>query len=332
MHLLNISQLTFILGESYYKLPFQTMISFRVRNKKSRKCCSSSFRNQSNSSSPKKTNQYVIRVTRDFSLSLKRVNFSWKTFYGIIKVPTDLTTKKLPAINGGGSISNLSILIRLFPIHFVSKPMFIRRLLKNKNVRLLESGYLLFEKKPLASPLDLVAANLRISKGFTVVPKQSKDFLPIARRLVFNLRRKLRRHRKKHLGIINANRNLDTPYTDIGPLIDAIKFKLDGSIRMSRSERKRQNKRKIKKALEYKILREANRTKKILDEKNKLKEKQKKVRKRFHAAVALAYLNQLKLLERNYINESPEKHLDRLFSSVDLQEKIISMKKKFFPG
>jgi len=328
MHLLNILQLTFILGESYYKLPFQKMISYKVRKKIYRICSSSSW-NQSNSSSTKKTHQYVIHVTRDFSLSLKRVDFSWKHFYGIIKVPTDLTTK-LPAINGGGSILNLSILIRLFPINKVSKPMLIRRLFKSKNVRLLESGYLLFEKKPLASPLDLVAANLRISKGFTVVPEQSKDFLPIARRLVFNLRRKLRRHRKKHLGVINTNRNLNTPNTDIGPLIKAIKFKLDGSIRMSRAERKRQNKLKIKKALEYKILREANRTKKILDEKNKLKVKQKKIRERFHAAVALAYLNRLKLLERIYINESPEKHLDWLFSSVDLQEKIISMKKEFF--
>jgi hypothetical protein len=75
---------------------------------------------------------------------------------------------------------------------------------------------------------------------------------------------------------------------------------------------------------------EKNRLRKKNEEQEKQKRREQKLNKRFHTAVALAYLKQLKLLESIYTNESPEKHLDRLFSSVSLKEKISSIKKEFF--
>jgi hypothetical protein len=303
-----------------------------TKKERKHRTCISSRKPLKDSSSTKLKVKYVIPVTTDFSLSLKRVNKSWKLFYGLIKVPTPLSTK-LPAITGGGgSTSNISILVRLLPLSQNSKPMLLRYLFKTKTVKLLTSRDFEFVNKPFTSKLDLVASNLRIARGFEIVPEQSEDFLPIARRLVYNLRRKLRKHRQKHLGLINMNTNIRTSDTNEGRAINAIAFGLNKSKKISRSARKRQNKIRLKKALEYKVIAQANRLKKItkvIDQRKKEKAKEIKLKENFEEAVALAYLKELKSIEKFYPS-TPEKHLDMLFNSIWLPKKIILLEKEFF--
>jgi hypothetical protein len=276
-----------------------------------------------------KQNQYVIPVTPNFSLSLKRVAFSWKNFHGIIKVPMSLTTK-LPAVTGGESTSAIYILVTLVPINQDSKPMVLRYLFKSKKVNLLTSRDFEFLDKPSATNLDLVASSLKIGPAFKIVPEQSEEFFPIARRLIYQLRRDLRRHRVKRLGLKNMNVNARVSKDAFGKAIQLVLFTLNKCKKVTRCKRKRQNRLRDKMKLEYKVFAQKNRLRKKNEEQEKEKRREQKLNKRFHTAVSLAYLKQLKLLERIYTNESPEKHLDRLFSSVSLKEKISSLKKEFF--
>lgn len=304
-----------------------TIIMKRKRQRPKTRICVSSKRKYKYNSSTKKKLKYVIPVTTNFSLSLKRVNNSWKLFYGIIKVPSNF-----PAISRGGVTSNISILIRLLPLNPFSKPMFLRRLFKDKTVKLLTSRNFEFENTPIASALDLVASNLRIAKDFKIVPEQSKDFLPIARGLVYNLRRQLRKHRVKHLGLINMNTNRRISDTNEGRAINGILFQSNDYNKMSRSARKRQNKVRLKKVLEYKAIAPANELRKLkkrIEERNKEKTRQIKLNERFDTAVALIYLKKLKRLEKHYPS-TPEKHLDMLFNSADLPERILRLEKEFF--
>jgi hypothetical protein len=287
----------------------------------------------------------IIPVTSDFSLSLKRINYSWRDFYGIIKVPPSLIpTSKLP--NRKESLSDVVILIRLLPLTKTNKPLIIRNLFKNPKVHIITSGnFFEFVDKPLASALDLVAANLRIAKGFIeILPKQSPEFSIIADKLVYNLRKQLRRHRITKLGLLNLNMNLDTPktsrhqyqhkldHTSFGRNIKAVLFTLNKGVKVSRSARKRQNKLNRKKFVEDSQRSQKNTLKKIYKtlEKRKLEKiKELKYNQNYEKAEALLYLKELKSIEK-YYPFNPENHLNMLFSSVHLHKKILLLEKSFF--
>jgi len=124
---------------------------------------------------------------------------------------------------------------------------------------------------------------------------------------------------------MNTNKRL--PKADFGNDFKTIFFTLNKGIRVTRSKRKRQNRLREKMKLEFKAAAETNRLKRNHEEKEK--HRARKLNKRFHTAVALAYLKELKLIQKIH-PVNPEKHLDLLFSCNYLHYKITSLKKKFF--
>jgi hypothetical protein len=277
----------------------------------------------------KEIEKYQLHVTPEFTISVKRVNYSWKNIYGVIKVPSHLLKKQVTEYPGFEP-AKVCVLIRLLPLKKFMRPFLIRHLLKSKKVNLLESGkFFEFADKPIASNLDVVAANLKIAKGFyEVIPEDAKNLLPIdlPRDLIFQLRRKLRKHRIYHLGLIKKDPRM--PHTNEGRAVQLIfdgLNKMNNIGKITRSARKRQNRLRKQKALEYKLKKMKERIHKR--EMEKVKELNR--HKKYERLEALIYLNELKTIEK-YSNFDEKFHLDLLFSSTSLERKITTLLKEFY--